>query len=185
MSSSDPSVASVVVAVFLNPFTAGTATITATSSNGLTAYCAVTVNPVLAESLTLSPDFWTGEKGSTFTITATILPDNTSDKSLLWESSDDNIATVTEEGTVNVLNEGECTIIVSTLDGSNLRAECKITGISGIEQIFTDPDVKVNVCNLNGVIIKRDCSRDDLQQLQPGIYIILQPNGKNIVFLNR
>lgn len=140
---------------------------------------------VTAESLTITPDVWTGEEGSTFTITATVLPENATDKTLLWESSDVNVATVDNEGNVTVINEGTCVITVSTVDGSNLKAECAITSLAGIDQILSDPDARVDVYNLNGVIVKRDCTREDLKQLTPAIYLIRQGGKVVTVFISR
>lgn len=184
--SSDESVATVSSKGIVIAVKAGTATITATSANGISASCSVTVAPkiIFAESLIVSPESWSGEEGSSFTLTATIFPENTTDSSLSWESSDENIATVNSEGTVNVLKEGTCVITVSTLDGSNLKAHCSITGISGINFIFANEDTAVDVYNLKGILLKSKCSREDLNKLQPAIYILRQKNSKSFIYIH-
>ena len=55
--------------------------------------------------------------GNTHTITATLLPETTTDTDILWTSSDDSIATVDEYGTVTALTPGSCIITAATTDG--------------------------------------------------------------------
>lgn len=55
--------------------------------------------------------------GNTHTITATLLPETTTDTDLLWTTSDDGIATVDEYGTVTALTPGNCIITATTADG--------------------------------------------------------------------
>lgn len=151
----------------------GEATITAstTDGSGVSATCHVTVNPVLVESLTLSPDSWSGTEGETFQITATVMPDNATDKTIEWTTSNAAVATVDSDGVVSVLKAGSCVITASTVDGSNLTAECIITGTSGIDSMFAD-GVKVDVYNTNGVLLKRGCGKTELKSLAPGVYIV-------------
>ncbi|MDE7347958.1 MAG: leucine-rich repeat protein, partial [Muribaculaceae bacterium] len=144
-STSDSSIASVDSFGNVTAMSAGTAVITATASNGKTASCFVMVLPTLASSLTIDPTEWNGVEGDMFTITATVLPDNTANKNVMFESSDSNVASVDGDGNVVILKEGTCVITVSTVDGSGLTAECVITSMSGVEAIFADPDAEVDV----------------------------------------
>ncbi|MDE7088978.1 MAG: Ig-like domain-containing protein [Prevotella sp.] len=104
------------------------------------------------------------------------MPENTTDKSVSWSSSNPEIATVNADGRVSVLKDGYCVITVSTLDGSELSAECIITCTSGIDALFTDADARFNVYNLHGILIKKDCGRDYLRSLSTGTYILRQGN---------
>ena len=63
--------------------------------------------------------------GETFAMTATVVPDNATNKTLTWTSSNTAIATVSE-GTVTALALGETVITVSTADG-NKTASCTVT----------------------------------------------------------
>ena len=168
--SSDEAVATVSADGLVTAIKAGSAIITAASSNGKTATCEVTVLPILVESLTINPATWSGVEGSEFTINATVLPENAADKTVTFESSDTSVATVDAEGNVKVLKEGSCVITVSTVDGSDLKAECVITGLSGVDAIFADPNALVDVYDMNGVILKKGGSREELKQLKPAIY---------------
>lgn len=149
----------------------GDAVITASCGN-VSATCTITVIPILVESLTIDPIVWSGGEGTEFSINAIILPENATDKDLTFESSDITIASVDNYGHVIVLNDGFCTITVSTTDGSNLKAECEITCLSGIELIFTDPNAEIDVYDINGVMLKHACTRDQVKHLTPGVYLL-------------
>lgn len=124
------------------------------------------------ESILLQPSSLECQTGENIKVSATVLPENATDKTLKFESSDESVATVDEEGNVKVLKEGTCVITVSTVDGSNIKAECLITGLSGVETIFADPNALVDVYNTNGILLKKCCTRDEFKRLKSGIYII-------------
>ncbi|MBP3251303.1 MAG: Ig-like domain-containing protein [Prevotella sp.] len=102
----------------------GTATITVTSSNGSTATCEVTViQPTTG--VTLNKTSITLTAGSTERLTATVAPDNATDKGVTWTTSNANVATVTD-GVVYAVNAGTATITVTTTDGAK-TATCEVT----------------------------------------------------------
>ncbi len=76
--------------------------------------------------VTVTPTNQTINVGNTFTITPTVTPDNATDKSIIWTSSDDTIATVDDNGKVTALMEGTATITATTNDGG-FTASCVIT----------------------------------------------------------
>ena len=172
--SSAPEIAAVDSKGNVTAVNVGSAIITVTTVDGtnLSATCQVNVLPVLAESLIISPNSWAGEEGQSFTIEAMVLPENTTDMTLSFESDNDNVATVDSEGLVMIVGEGTCVITVSTTDGSGLSAECIITGISEVGFILPNKDAKLDVYNQNGILIRRNCTREELKELQSGIYIV-------------
>lgn len=114
----------------------GTAIITATAADGsgFSANCVVTVSKVSVESVTLSSRTLTLNVGGSSILTATVTPDNVADKSVVWASSDSNVATVAN-GVVTAVGPGTATITVSTVDGG-VTATCTVTvrgEITGIE----------------------------------------------------
>ncbi len=123
-SSSDETVATVADGK-VTAVAAGTATITATSANGKTAACIVTVTGrVKSEKVELDKTELALVEGDKATLTATISPEDTTDKTLTWSSSDEGVATVTN-GTVKAVKAGTATITVTTADGST--ASCTVT----------------------------------------------------------
>ena len=65
------------------------------------------------------------KKGSSEKLIATVLPNTAFNKNLNWSSSDENVATVDENGLVTAVSEGSADITVTTDDGG-FTAVCKV-----------------------------------------------------------
>ena len=102
----------------------GTATIKATNSVGQSASILITVNPVLASSLTLDVEDLKLLVGQTRVLSATVSPANTTDKTISWESNNNAVATVSSDGTITAVSKGEATITATCGDAS---ATCTVT----------------------------------------------------------
>ncbi len=100
----------------------GNAVITA-QCGSVKAECYVTVNPIEVSSITLDRTSATLSAGEAFTLTATVTPENATDKTIIWSSSDSNIAKV-EDGTVTALSVGNAVIIAQC---GSVKAECSVT----------------------------------------------------------
>ena len=107
---------------------AGNATITATAEDGsgVSASCHVYVT-IPVSSITLSQASVSINKGNTYTIYATVLPSNATNKTLTWTSSNTSIATVDQNGKVTAKSAGTATITATATDGSNANASCLVT----------------------------------------------------------
>ncbi|PWW03310.1 Ig-like protein group 2, partial [Paenibacillus cellulosilyticus] len=116
-STDDASVATVVGGV-VTPVGVGTATITVTTADGgYTATSTVTVTtPVTGVTLD-QPTLHLFKGGAAGTLTETVNPSDATDKSVIWDSDDTNVATVTN-GVVTPVGDGTATITVTTVDGS-------------------------------------------------------------------
>ena len=68
--------------------------------------------------------------GETLQLTSTIMPEDVSDKTVIWRTSDEAVAVVTDDGLVTAIASGIATITATTNDGSNLSAACTVT-VSG------------------------------------------------------
>ena len=82
---------------------------------------------VLATSVELNHASAELTKGGTLQLTATVMPEDATDKSVTWATSDKNIATVDTVGVVTAVAAGTATITTTTNDGSNLSASCVVT----------------------------------------------------------
>ena len=126
-SSSDEKVAKVDNSGKVTAVSAGTATITAKAGE-VTATCTVTVKEktVSVTEVSLNKTALELTVEGSETLTATVKPDNATDKTVTWASSDTAIVTVDANGKVTGVKEGTATITATTKDGGK-KAECKVT----------------------------------------------------------
>ena len=94
--------------------------------------------PVPVESITLSETQITVWTGNTKQLTAIVMPEDATNKELIWKSSNERIATVDQTGKVtgvgivsgsvgdNFYSIDHCTITCSAADGSGVKAECEV-----------------------------------------------------------
>ena len=124
--SSDETVAAVKDGV-VTTLKVGEAVITATTTDGsnLSASCTVVAKPLLVSSVTLDKQNVEVVRGETVSLTATVSPEDADNKTLVWTSSDETVATV-KDGVVTALKVGEAVITATTTDGSNLSATCPV-----------------------------------------------------------
>lgn len=81
---------------------------------------------VAVSKITVSSKTLNLEVGQTRTLTATVTPDNATDKTVTWTSSDKNVATVDKDnGTVTAVGEGTATITATAANGK--KDTCKVT----------------------------------------------------------
>jgi len=94
-------------------------------------YCTVTgpsaPQTVLATAITLSQTTVEVTAGETLQLTATVLPENATDRTVTWTSSDPAVATVDATGLVTAVAAGTATITATTNDGTGLTATCAVT----------------------------------------------------------
>ena len=101
----------------------GTATITATTDNGLTAVCKINVKHA-PESITLNRDTLSINALSTYTFTKTLTAKNSA-SSFKWTSSNPDVVKVYSTGKIVALQPGTATITVTTYNGKT--ASCEVT----------------------------------------------------------
>lgn len=129
-SSSDTDVASVNNSGMVTALKAGNTTVTVTSVSKPTikATCNIVVSNKIVEvsSITLSETSKTVTEGDSFTLTATVLPGEATDKSITWTSSNTSVATVSN-GTVTTLTDGTTTITATSNSKSSIKGTCNVT----------------------------------------------------------
>lgn len=79
----------------------------------------------IASSITLNRTSAELKEGETLTLMATIKPETAIEKGVVWQSSNNTIATV-NAGVVTAHKVGDAIITATTIDGSNLSAICSI-----------------------------------------------------------
>ena len=87
------------------------------------------------------------ETNTTDIVSATVTPNNASNKMLTWYSEDNNVAKVDEYGNVTGISAGKTKVVCVALDGS-IQSECEVV-VNG-EYLVGDADN-------NGIINMRDC----------------------------
>lgn len=133
-SSSDSDIASVSSDGEVSGLKTGRATITVKTANGLSAKCVVTVSePVEPKTVTLNKTKAKVSVGYYIKLECALTPEEASTV-YTWESSDEEIATVTSYGFVKGVKEGKATITVTTSNG--LTAEATIN----VEEVPEDAD---------------------------------------------
>ena len=134
--SSNTKVATVSKKGLVKGIKAGTATITVKTANNKKHTCKITVKtaPIAAASITLNKTSAAMTTNASMTLTATIAPANTTNKTVTWSSSNTSITTVTSAGKVTAKKAGNATITAKTTNGKT--ATCKIT--------VSDPIVSVS-----------------------------------------
>jgi uncharacterized protein YjdB len=187
--SSDTKIATVTSEGKVKGIKSGTATITCTSNaTGLSRTCNVTV-----ANITLDQYEVTVMKGKTVTLKANVYPSTLDDLSVIWESSNTKIATVTSAGKVKGVRVGTATITCTSV-ATGLSRTCTVTVTSssgtrsldgdddddttGIEDMdeapaITDP---FDVYDLSGHKVLDQVT--SLDGLPDGVYIV---NGKKVL----
>lgn len=92
------------------------------------------LKPVEVTSIELSNNQKSLNIGDTFTLTATLKPNDATNKSVTWSSSDTSVATVDENGVVTAVSEGTATITATASNG--VKACCTVTVKQKGDSIF-------------------------------------------------
>ena len=109
-------------------------TVTATNSVGnIDRTYTLNIKPatVSVTGLKLDKDSLTLQENGRDILTATVEPADAINKAVTWASNDNNIATVSEGGTVTAINAGTATITATAADGSGISASCNLTVTHG------------------------------------------------------
>ncbi|MBR4238285.1 MAG: Ig domain-containing protein [Prevotella sp.] len=123
--SSNESVATVDANGLVTAVAGGTCTITATTSGSQkTATCSLTVKQMVS-SIVLSQTTAVLELDEFVRLTATVLPNNAANKSVVWSSSNEDVAPV-RNGRVDAYGYGTAVITCTAADGSGVKATCVV-----------------------------------------------------------
>lgn len=118
--------------------------------------CQAYANPgpsvVLATSVTLDKESAQLTQGETLQLTATVLPQDVTDATVTWTSSNLSVATIDATGLVTAVAPGNATITATTADGTHLTATCQVTVVKPTLRGDVNLDGKVDVTDVNIVV---------------------------------
>ena len=127
--STNPAIAEVDQTGKVTAKSVGTVTITATTiDGGKVAGCEVTVSEVFipVESVSFEHPELIVYRGDSYQINVTVLPENATNKTITWLSSDPSIATISQEGIITGVGYGWVTI---TAKAGDIEATCNVFGV--------------------------------------------------------
>lgn len=209
--SSNVAVATVNSSGLVKGVSTGAVTITATTAKGnFTSTTMVTVSSAFAVTgVKLDSTAVNVLVGNSKKLVAFILPQNATNKNLIWNTSDASVATVNQNGLITSITPGQATIKVMAVDG-NFEATCSVTSKaiitatdeSGIMnfQAYPNPvtDGKVCISGVNGPVSVKIADTngktlysvtktiangilevDDLN-LKPGLYFLSLNDAKEV-----
>ena len=112
----------------------------------------VEAKTIKVTSVAVSPTSLNLEVGQTGTLTATVKPDNATNKTVTWTTSNDKVATVDNNGVVTAVGKGTATITAAA-DGktATCTVTVKVPACNHSEDKLTHVDGKAAACTENGV----------------------------------
>lgn len=183
-SSSDVSVAMVSGNGIVYGIKPGQATIMATTvDGGFSALCKAKVKEGFTpiSEIVLNQTVIEGDIGDNYRLTASIFPENASNKTLVWQSDNEGVVSVDNNGSIRLLKSGIAMIKASATDGSGVYSECKVIvgKNSAIEDISVDNQEIVMIYSLQGLLLFKG-QYNERPLLDNGLYILKTETGTTI-----
>ncbi|MGO5074341.1 Ig-like domain-containing protein [Clostridium sporogenes] len=116
---------------------------------------------VLAESISLDKASMDLLEGSSDKINAKVLPEDATNKKVVWSSSDEKIATVDKDGKVTAIKEGQATI-TAKVEGTDLTATCKVNVTKKVEENKNNAILSISL--VNGATKEYDVSMQEVEK---------------------
>lgn len=181
-SSSDNSVAQVDESGNITGLKSGKATITVKAKeNNVSSSINITVYTPVSDIILQEDEIYL-QKSEEITINPIILPTDASNKSLSFKSLNTNIVTVTNNGIITAINEGETSIEVKTDDGG-ITKQVKITVLGQVDDtdIEFSEELKINNNIISGWNIKELKVSDVIKKINTKFDIeIYNSSGKKL-----
>ena len=136
------------------------------------------VNIIIApNTIVLNQETITMNVGDIYKISATVYPENTTDKTITWVSSDDSVVKVSDSGEATGISKGKASITASC---GNVSASCEVEVLqdTGIEDILVNPNEELLIYDLQGILVLDSVKPKDLKQLSSGYYIVVSQSKK-------
>ena len=150
--SSNPSIVKVDQNGLITALAIGEAQITAsTKKDNHQAICTVKVNPISVKNIELNSTRKSVLIDESFQLYSTIYPQNAANQKVYWKSSNEEVATVDEQGNVKTHKKGYTIITVSSMENNNISAECYIT-VKDITDFISSHFPSKSTMNIGGVV---------------------------------
>ena len=98
----------------------------AADGSGITAECKVVVKPRLVQSISLNATQKEVIVGDSFTLTATAMPENATNRNVIWKLVSGDAISLSNTGVIQAKKVGEAIVRAESADGSGITAECKV-----------------------------------------------------------
>ena len=98
----------------------------AADGSGITAECKVVVKPRLVQAISLNATQKDLIIGDAFTLTATLSPENATNRNVVWKLVSGDAISLSNTGVIQAKKVGEALVRAEAVDGSGITAECKV-----------------------------------------------------------
>lgn len=111
--------------------------------------------------------------GDIFQINGIIEPDDANDKTILYSSTNTQVATIQEKGMITAKQEGETTIIASSNENASIQATCKLVVVRQMDdsEIHFDTSLTVNSLEISGIDYNENTVADMKQKITTDLEI--------------
>lgn len=156
-SSSDSSIASVTEQGKVTPLRAGTVKISAKTSNGVAQTLTLTIAEIPIESVAIEAEADKVLVGKQIQLQAEFLPENATNRSVTWTSSDETVLMVGDTGLVTGLAPGTATVTVTASGGKAASAEitCEPIPVTGVTIQFDESVLENDKLNVDTALQMR------------------------------
>lgn len=171
--SSNPSVATVDNEGKIQAIRSGTATITVKAEeNKIQSQITITVySKVTGISLDQNEIYM--QVGDTFQINGSIEPEDANDPTILYESSNAEVATIQEKGIITAKQIGETTLLAIANENPNIQAQCKLFVVRTMDdsEIHFDSSLTVKSLEVSGIDYSENTVADIKQKITTDLEI--------------
>ena len=98
----------------------------AADGSGVSAVCKVVVKPRLVQAISLNATQKDLIIGDAFTLTATLSPENATNRNVVWKLVSGDAISLSNTGVIQAKKVGEALVRAEAADGSGITAECKV-----------------------------------------------------------
>lgn len=130
----------------------------------------VSTDSAQTPTITLDKHAITIARGETMQLIATVLPESAASAGVTWTSSNENVATIDNNGIVSAVAVGTATITATTNDPSRQKDQCQVTVVDNVINQISLEDVTANSGDTVTVAISLS-NQSEVTGLQADIYL--------------